>query len=198
MAEKTADKIKYRILRFLDVTGFTVFDPMVRLAFGEAPKKQLEAINKFFIVPIIFASSCVALWWVIAPQHKTKTMRAVRYSTHGSTDVLHLDTNAPRPSPLPGQVLIKVSHASLNPCDFKFRRNWMPNFLLPKPKIPGADIAGVVVDPGNSVKLRAGDRVSAMLPLLGTRWGGPGGSTGHYLEGHVRTPGPLPRRGRFL
>ena len=48
----------------------------------------------------------------------------------------------------------------------------MPNFLLPKPKIPGADIAGVVVDPGNSVKLRAGDRVSAMLPLLGTRWGG--------------------------
>jgi nitrate/nitrite transport system permease protein len=73
MAEKTADKIKYRILRFLDVTGFTVFDPMVRLAFGEAPKKQLEAINKFFIVPIIFASSCVALWWVIAPQHKTKS-----------------------------------------------------------------------------------------------------------------------------
>ena len=48
MAEKTSDEIKYRILRFLDVTGFTVFDPMVRLAFGEEPKKQVEAILKFF------------------------------------------------------------------------------------------------------------------------------------------------------
>ena len=48
MAETTAEKIKYRILRFLDITGFTVFDPMVRLAFGEEPKKQTEAISKYF------------------------------------------------------------------------------------------------------------------------------------------------------
>ena len=51
MAETTAEKIKYRILRFLDITGFTVFDPMVRLAFGEEPKKQTEAISKYFFNP---------------------------------------------------------------------------------------------------------------------------------------------------
>lgn len=73
MAEKSSDEIKYRILKFLDVTGFTVFDPMVRLAFGEEPKKQVEAIIKFFIVPIIFVLSCIGIWWQVAPNHKTKS-----------------------------------------------------------------------------------------------------------------------------
>lgn len=73
MAEKTVDAIKYKILRFLDVTGFTVFDPIVRLAFKEEPKKQMEAIGKFLITPIIFCTLCIALWWVIAPKHKTKS-----------------------------------------------------------------------------------------------------------------------------
>lgn len=73
MAEKPSDKIKYRILRFLDVTGFTVFDPIVRLAFGEEPKKQVESIFKFLVVPILFISLCTALWWVVAPNHKTKS-----------------------------------------------------------------------------------------------------------------------------
>ncbi|WP_269522363.1 ABC transporter permease [Coraliomargarita parva] len=73
MAEKTSDKIKYRILRFLDVTGFTVFDPIVRLAFREEPKKQMEAIFKYLIVPIIFVCFCVGVWWTVAPKHKTKS-----------------------------------------------------------------------------------------------------------------------------
>jgi nitrate/nitrite transport system permease protein len=73
MAEKTADKIKYRILKFLDVTGFAVFDPIVRLAFREEPKKQMEAISKYLIIPIIFVTLCVGLWWKVAPNHKTKS-----------------------------------------------------------------------------------------------------------------------------
>ncbi len=73
MAEKRSDEIKYRILKVLDVTGFTVFDPMVRLAFSEEPKKQLEAILKFFIIPILFVLACIGLWWKIAPNHKTKS-----------------------------------------------------------------------------------------------------------------------------
>ncbi|MEM1223635.1 MAG: ABC transporter permease subunit [Verrucomicrobiota bacterium] len=72
-AEKTSDEIKYRILKFLDVTGFTVFDPMVRLAFGEEPKKQLESILKFMIIPIIFVVFCTMVWWQVAPNHKTKS-----------------------------------------------------------------------------------------------------------------------------
>ncbi|MEM7673249.1 MAG: ABC transporter permease, partial [Verrucomicrobiota bacterium] len=73
MAEKSSDEIKYRILRFIDVTGFTVFDPMVRLAFGEDPQKQIKHIVQFFIIPIIFLCACVWLWWVVAPNHKTKS-----------------------------------------------------------------------------------------------------------------------------
>ncbi|MDP4643214.1 MAG: ABC transporter permease subunit [Opitutales bacterium] len=73
MAEKTADAIKYKILRFLDVTGFTVFDPIVRLAFREEPKKQLESIFKFLIIPIMFICFCVWVWWTVAPNHKTKS-----------------------------------------------------------------------------------------------------------------------------
>lgn len=73
MAEKTADAIKYKILKFLDVTGFSVFDPMVRLAFGEEPKKQVEAILKFFVTPIIFICFCLWVWWTVAPNHKTKS-----------------------------------------------------------------------------------------------------------------------------
>lgn len=73
MAEKTSDRIKYRILRFLDVTGFTVLDPIVRLCFGEEPKKQIEAIFKFLIIPMIFICFCVWIWWTVAPNHKTKS-----------------------------------------------------------------------------------------------------------------------------
>jgi nitrate/nitrite transport system permease protein len=73
MAEKTSDKIKYRILRFLDVTGFTVFDPIVRLCFAEEPKKQLEAILKFLVIPVVFICFCVWIWWTVAPNHKTKS-----------------------------------------------------------------------------------------------------------------------------
>ena len=73
MAESTADYIKYKILRFLDVTGFTVFDPIVRLAFKEDPKKQLESIGRYLIIPIVFITLCIGVWWIVAPKHKTKS-----------------------------------------------------------------------------------------------------------------------------
>lgn len=73
MVEKTSDKIKYRILRFLDVTGFAVFDPIVRLCFGEEPKKQIEAIVKYLVIPLLFIGFCVWVWATVAPKHKTKS-----------------------------------------------------------------------------------------------------------------------------
>ena len=73
MAENNSDKIKYRIIRFLDVTGFTAFDPFVRLCFGEEPKKQIGLIFKFLIIPILFICFCMWVWWTIAPNHKTKS-----------------------------------------------------------------------------------------------------------------------------
>jgi alcohol dehydrogenase len=99
---------------------------------------------------------------------------------------LQWTTDYPQPVLKAHQVLIQVHASSINPCDFKGRRNPVPNFLLPKPKIPGQDVAGVVVRLGSGVRktsnsnrkqqnppphFHVGDRVVAMLPLLGARWG---------------------------
>ena len=73
MAEPTRDKIKYGLLKFIDVSGFKVFDPPVRLLFGEDPKKQVRDIGKYMLLPILFVLLCVATWSVIAPNHKTKS-----------------------------------------------------------------------------------------------------------------------------
>jgi NADPH:quinone reductase-like Zn-dependent oxidoreductase len=47
----------------------------------------------------------------------------------------------------------------------------MPDFVQPKPKIPGEDVGGIVVDvpKGGGSKFKKGDRVVAMMPILGTR-----------------------------
>lgn len=73
MAESAKDKIKYRILKALDVSGFTAFDPVVRLIFGEEPQKQFAAIVKYLVIPLIFVLSCIWLWSWVGPRHKTKS-----------------------------------------------------------------------------------------------------------------------------
>ncbi|WP_411828162.1 ABC transporter permease subunit [Luteolibacter sp. AS25] len=76
MAQKGTDKFKYGLLKVIDVSGFKVFDPVVRLAFKEEPKKQIEDIAKYMILPIIFVLICFFIWDVVAPKHKTKSGEA--------------------------------------------------------------------------------------------------------------------------
>ena len=45
----------------------------MRLVFGEEPDKQMMAISKFLIVPILFILFTIFLWFKIAPHHKTKS-----------------------------------------------------------------------------------------------------------------------------
>lgn len=73
MADSTKDKIKYGLLKGIDASGFTVFDPVVRLAFGEEPRKQLRDIGRYMVVPIVFIGFCVMVWSIAAPRHKTKS-----------------------------------------------------------------------------------------------------------------------------
>lgn len=73
MAESKKDQVKFKILKALDISGFTVFDPVVRLAFGEDPKKQLESISKYLVVPVIFVLACLWVWSWMGPRHKTKS-----------------------------------------------------------------------------------------------------------------------------
>lgn len=105
-----------------------------------------------------------------APSHPTETMMAVVYQEHGDVSVMEY-TAVPKPVPKPTQYLIRVEASALNPVDFKMRRSAdMPQFLLPLPNIPGADMAGVVVEAPKDGKFEIGDRVAAMMPVL-SKWG---------------------------
>lgn len=71
--ESKLESFKYALLKAVDISGFRVFDPVVRLLFGEEPSKQISAITRFMVVPMCFVGVCVALWTFVAPRHKTKS-----------------------------------------------------------------------------------------------------------------------------
>mmetsp|Transcript_32914 Transcript_32914/g.49686 ORF Transcript_32914/g.49686 Transcript_32914/m.49686 type:complete len:383 (-) Transcript_32914:160-1308(-) len=99
-------------------------------------------------------------------------MTALTYEKHGGIDVLKTRGDFPRPIPRDNQVLLQIKASSINPVDFKNRRNEAPDFVIPKPKIPGYDIAGIVVEIGDKVSdFQVGDRVVGMMPLVGSCWG---------------------------
>ena len=79
-------------------------------------------------------------------------MKAVRFDQYGGIDVLAV-TDVPRPEPGPGQVLVKVKAASINPGEAKIREG-MLHALFPAtfPSGEGTDLAGIVEagDPGTT------------------------------------------------
>lgn len=90
---------------------------------------------------------------------------------YGSDGVLRIDEAFPRPKLKPNQVLIEMKAVGLNPVDFKLRRTGKSP-VVPHPKIPGADVCGVIRQVGEKVRdWSVGDTVVAMAPLLFTPWG---------------------------
>ena len=64
-------------------------------------------------------------------------MKAIRFHNYGGPEVLHLD-DIPRPVPGPGELLIKVHAATVNPVDWTVRQGHMQQFLpLKLPFVPG-------------------------------------------------------------
>ena len=85
-------------------------------------------------------------------------MQAIRYHEHGGPDVLELE-EIPRPEPGPGELLVRVEAAAVNPVDTYFRDgSYEPEDL---PWIPGSDVAGVVEATGPATGYEPGDRVFA-------------------------------------
>jgi NADPH:quinone reductase-like Zn-dependent oxidoreductase len=103
-------------------------------------------------------------------------MKAIRYYTYGSPDVLQLQ-DAPMPAIGSDELLVRVRAAAVNPLDWHFMRG-MPYLArlqsgLARPKASsrqlGADMAGSVEAVGASVTSFApGDEVFGGLPELGT------------------------------
>jgi NADPH2:quinone reductase len=85
-------------------------------------------------------------------------MKAAFLETTGGPEVIRLG-DLPRPSPRPGEVLVRVGAASLNPIDIYIRAGTAP-MQLPRPFIPGCDFAGTVEAVGTGVTTcKPGDRV---------------------------------------
>ncbi len=88
-------------------------------------------------------------------------MRAVQQKSLGEPDVLAV-VDLPRPTPRTNEVLVRVAAASVNPTDWKHRRNG--GFLGEPPFVLGWDLSGVVEEVGIGVsRFAPGDRVFGML-----------------------------------
>jgi NADPH:quinone reductase-like Zn-dependent oxidoreductase len=88
------------------------------------------------------------------------TMRAIRQHSLGGSEVLEL-VEAPRPTPMPTEVLVRTVAAGVNPVDWKVRARG--GFLGEPPFTVGWDVAGVVEETGYGVtRFSVGDRVFGM------------------------------------
>ncbi|MFD9305458.1 NADP-dependent oxidoreductase [Streptomyces sp. NPDC060048] len=71
-------------------------------------------------------------------------MKAIAYTAYGTTDALEL-VDAPEPKVGPGDVLVRVKAAGVNPVDWKLAAGYLDSILEVRyPVIPGWDVAGVV------------------------------------------------------
>jgi NADPH:quinone reductase-like Zn-dependent oxidoreductase len=110
---------------------------------------------------------------------ETKRMKALRLSRFGEVQaVLHVE-EVPRPVPGPGEVLIEVHAASINPADVKNVQGSFPQTTLPR--TPGRDLAGVVVEGDEE---RIGEEVWAS-----------GGDIGFTRDGSHAEYIAIPKRG---
>jgi NADPH:quinone reductase-like Zn-dependent oxidoreductase len=96
-------------------------------------------------------------------------MKAFRFETYGSPDVLKL-VDVEKPTPSENQILVKVYSSSVNPLDWHRMRadpilaRLAQGFFKPKDTKIGADVAGVVVSVGSNVtKFKPGDEVFGFI-----------------------------------
>ena len=90
------------------------------------------------------------------------SMRAMTYDRFGGNEVLS-QTRRPRPRLGPGEVLVRVRCASVNPVDWKLMAGGLKDLMdTVFPVVPGWDVAGVVEQVGIDVpEFSVGDEVVA-------------------------------------
>jgi len=115
-------------------------------------------------------------------------MKAIRVREFGGPEVLKVE-EVPTPKPGPGQVLVRVKAAGVNPYD-TYMRNGTYAIKPELPYTPGSDAAGTVEAVGPDVtRVKPGDRVYTALTL-----------TGAYAENTLvleKQAQPLPARVTF-
>lgn len=101
-------------------------------------------------------------------------MRAIAIDGFGGPEVMRL-AELPAPQPAPGEVLVRIAFAGVNPADWKLREGWLNRFEWFRPTFPfvlGYDGAGTVEAVGDGVTgLARGDRVAVKSEQSLGRWG---------------------------
>ena len=115
-------------------------------------------------------------------------MHVAEVTAFGGPEVLRLGER-PDPAPAPGEVVVRIRAANVNPTDLSVRsgqaRARMPD--LRPPIVPGWDLAGEVTAVGSEADgYRPGDRVVGMIPF-----GRIGGRVGAYAQAAAVDPGWL-------
>lgn len=101
------------------------------------------------------------------------SMRALRLS---AVNGIFEKIDMPRPSPGPGEVLVRIHASGVNPLDSKIRAGEAPHARHPLPAILGMDLAGVVESLGQGVtNFEVGDQVCGLT-------GGVGGLQGSLAD----------------
>ena len=79
-------------------------------------------------------------------------MRAVRFDEYGDVDVLNV-VEVPDPEPGPGELLVRVRAAGINPGEAKIRQGSPCTAASPRHSRPakGSDLAGVIERVGDGV-----------------------------------------------
>jgi zinc-binding alcohol dehydrogenase/oxidoreductase len=90
-------------------------------------------------------------------------VKAIRIHEDGGPEVLRYE-DVPEPVAGPGEVLISLRAASLNHLDLWVRKG-LPS--VPKPRILGADGAGIRVDTGERVVINPGLEHGAVITVIG-------------------------------
>lgn len=90
------------------------------------------------------------------------TMRAMAYETYGGTEVLK-ETRLPVPKFGPGELLVRVKYASVNPVDWKIMAGGLDSLMdVVYPVVPCWDVAGTVERVGIDLpEFAEGDEVMA-------------------------------------
>lgn len=112
-------------------------------------------------------------------------MKAIQLPAYGAADQLRY-AEAPTPGAGPGQVLVRVHAASVNPIDSKLAAGYLRQFMpLTFPWVPGNDFAGTIEAVGAGVTaLAPGQAVYGLSPS--------GGAYAEYVVAQADAVAPKP------
>jgi NADPH:quinone reductase-like Zn-dependent oxidoreductase len=101
---------------------------------------------------------------LVCESRKAVAMKALVFKSYGGLDQVAL-VDAPRPTPKPHEILVRVHAAGLNPIDNKIRSGEMkPILKFQLPATQGSDLAGTVAEVGSQVtRFKVGDAIFANI-----------------------------------